>query len=331
MTSSNTTFCNGVIDNGRFQNNGVGDQYRRISVSFTGVTGVANNANFGVRILAAHYQTSGEFRQTFTPTLVATAGTWRFDNVTFEGRTDVSIPAASNFFAVNENAGVVNIPVLIANANAGAVNLTLGFSVYSNATVNSDFTWSNTLSIPANTNGTFNVPVTIIDDNIAEKAERIIVKIVSSSNANISTSNNYSIIFIKDNDYIAPIPTNELNLQLLTSFSNGAAGTNSAEIVAFDPTTDRLYIANSIGQKLDIVNFANPSAPVLLSSISMLPYGGINSVVAKNGIVAVAIENSNPQLNGSVVFFNQDGVFQKQVTVGAMPDMICFNNDMTRV
>ncbi len=144
----------------------------------------------------------------------------------------------------------------------------------------------------ANTNGTFNVPVTIIDDNIAEKAERIIVKIVSSSNANVSTSNNYSIIFIKDNDYIAPIPTNELNLQLLTSFSNGAAGTNSAEIVAFDPTTDRLYIANSIGQKLDIVNFANPSAPVLLSSISMLPYGGINSIVSKNGIVAVAVENA---------------------------------------
>jgi hypothetical protein len=82
---------------------------------------------------------------------------------------------------------------------------------------------------------------------------------------------------------------------------------------------------------LDIVNFATPSAPVLLGSISMLPYGGVNSVVAKNGIVAVAIENSNPQLNGSVVFFNQDGVFQKQVTVGAMPDMICFNNDMTRV
>jgi hypothetical protein len=75
MTSSNTTFCNGVIDNGRFQNNGVGDQYRRIGVSFTGVSGVANNPNFAVRILAAHYQLSGEFRQTSNPTLVATAGT----------------------------------------------------------------------------------------------------------------------------------------------------------------------------------------------------------------------------------------------------------------
>lgn len=331
MTSNNTNFCNGVLDNGRFQNNGVGDQYRRISVSFTGISGVANNANFAVRILAAHYQSTGEFRQTSTPTSIATAGTWRFDNVSFQGRTDVSIPSASNFFAVNENAGVVNIPIQVTNANAAEVNLNFGFSVYSNAAENNDFSWTNTMTIPANTNGTFNLPLTIVDDILAEKAERIIVKILSSSNANVSTTNNYSIIFIKDNDYVAPVATNELNLELLSSFSNGAAGTNSAEIVAFDPTTDRLYIANSIGQKLDIVNFSNPSVPVLVTSISMLPYGGINSIVARNGIVAAAIENSNPQLNGSVVFFDPNGIFLKQVTVGAMPDMICFNNDYTKV
>ncbi|MFM7006439.1 MAG: choice-of-anchor I family protein, partial [Flavobacteriales bacterium] len=129
----------------------------------------------------------------------------------------------------------------------------------------------------------------------------------------------------------APTPTNELNLQLLTSFSNGAVGTNSAEIVAFDPSTDRLYIANSIGQKMDVVNFSNPSVPVLINSISMAPYGGINSIVAKNGIVAAAVENANPQLNGSVVFFNQNGVYQNQVTVGAMPDMITFNQDYTKL
>ena len=34
MTNANTTFCNGTIDNGRFQNNGIGDRYRRISVNF---------------------------------------------------------------------------------------------------------------------------------------------------------------------------------------------------------------------------------------------------------------------------------------------------------
>ena len=331
MTSTNTTFCNGVLDNGRFQNNGVGDQYRRISVSFSGITGVANNANFAVRILAAHYQSTGEFRQTSTPTNIATAGTWRFDNVSFQGRADVSIPSASNFFAVNENAGVVNIPIQVTNANAGDINLNFGLSVYSNASVINDFSWTNTMTIPANTNGTFNLPITIVDDILAEKAERIIVKILSSSNANISTTNNYSIIFIKDNDYVAPIPTNELNLQLLTSFSNGTAGANSTEIVSFDPSNDRLYIANSIAGKLDIVNFSNPSTPVLINSISMAPYGGINSVAARNGIVAVAVENINPQLNGFVVFFDANGVFQKQVTVGAMPDMLCFNNNYTKV
>ena len=81
MTSANTTFCNGSIDNGRFQNNGLGDQYRRISVNFTSITGANNNANFGVRILASNYQSTTEFRQTSNPTLLATGGTWRFDNV----------------------------------------------------------------------------------------------------------------------------------------------------------------------------------------------------------------------------------------------------------
>ncbi len=331
MTNTNTTFCNGTIDNGRFLNNGVGDQYRRIAVNFSGIAGVANNANFGVRILAAHYQSTGEFRQTSTPSNIATAGTWRFDNVSFQGRADVSIPSSSNFFAVNENVGTVNIPIVITNANSGEININLGFSVYSNAIENVDFTWSNTLNIPANTNGTFNVPITILDDNLSEKAERIIIKLNTSSNANISTANNYSIIFIKDNDYQAPVATNEMNLQLLTSFSNGTSGSNSAEIVSFDPVSDRLYIANSIGAKLDIVNLSNPAAPVLINSISMAPYGGINSVVARNGIVACAIENSNPQLNGFVVFFDANGTFLNQVSVGAMPDMICFNQNFTKI
>jgi hypothetical protein len=63
----------------------------------------------------------------------------------------------------------------------------------------------------------------------------------------------------------------------------------------------------------------------------MAPYGGITSVAVKNGIVAVASPNANEQLDGSVVFFNTDGVFQKQVTVGALPDMITFTPDGLKV
>jgi len=332
MTASNTTFCNGTINaNGCFENSAIGDQYRRVSLDFSAIASVNNNPNFGIQILAAHYQATGQFRQTGNTSLVATGGTWRFDNVKIEGRSNISIVAASNFVQYNENIGVINVPITVTNANNSPIDLTFSLSTYSDASPNNDYTWTNTLTIPANTNGVSNLPITIIDDALSENAERIIVKISSGLNALISTTNNYQIIFIKDNDYQAPTPTNELNLNLLTSFSNGVAGSNSAEIVSFDSAVDRLYIANSIGGKLDIVNFSNPAAPLLINSISLLPYGNINSVVAHDSIIALAIESVPAQTNGKVVFMDYNGNFISQVTVGAMPDMITFNKDYSKI
>jgi hypothetical protein len=332
MTASNTTFCNGSINaNGCFENSAVGDQYRRVSLDFSAIASVNNNPNFGIRILAAHYQATGQFRQTGNTSLVATGGTWRFDNVKIEGRSNISIVAASNFVQYNENIGLINVPITVSNANSNPIDLTFSLSTYSDASPNSDYTWTNTLTIPANTNGVTNLPITIIDDALAENAERIIVKISSGLNALISTTNNYQIIFIKDNDYQAPTPTNELNLNLLTSFSNGAAGSNSAEIVSFDSDVDRLYIANSVAGKLDIVNFSNPASPVLINSVSLSAYGNINSVVAHDSIIALAIESVPAQTNGKVVFMDYNGNFISQVTVGAMPDMITFNKDYSKI
>ncbi|MFT3794893.1 T9SS sorting signal type C domain-containing protein [Flavobacterium sp.] len=87
MTAANTSYCNGSINaNGCFETNSSGDQYRRISVNLSAITGLNNNPNFGVRILAAHYQSTGQFRQCAAPGSIAgTAGTWRFDNVTVTG------------------------------------------------------------------------------------------------------------------------------------------------------------------------------------------------------------------------------------------------------
>ena len=336
-TSNSTITCNGSYDNGRFdRGNTLGqnmsDSWSRKSVDFTSISGANNNPNFGVRVVAAHFETSGQFRQANNSTVVATAGTWRFDNVRFTAApANVSITTANNFAIYDESAGTIQVPITVSNANPSPITLTFGLAIYSTASESQDFTWTNTLSIPAATNGVFNLPINIVEDQQAERAETIIVKILSGQNATVSSTNYYQIIYIKDNDYQAPVATNELKMNLLTSYSNGPIGANSAEIVVHDPTTQRLYIANSIGGKLDIVNFSNPNNPVLLNSISMAPYGGINSVTVNNGIVAVAVENTNPQLNGSVVFFNADGVFINQVAVGAMPDMITFNKDFTKL
>lgn len=246
-------------------------------------------------------------------------------------QAEVSIASASNFIQVNENAGTVTIPVTVANANALPINVQFSLSVYSNATEGVDYTWTNTFTIQPATNGVSNHTITLIDDALIENAERIVVKIASTDNGVVNATNNYRIIFISDNEVNTIASSNELNLNLLTSFSNGASGTNSAEIVAHDAQSQRLFIANSIAGKMDIVNFSNPSAPVLLSSISMAPYGNINSIAVHNGIVAVAIENVNAQSNGKIVFFDTNGVFLNEVPAGAMPDMITFTKDFQKV
>lgn len=101
MTAGNTTFCNGSINvNGCFEANATGDDYRRTSVNFSAIPATNNNPNFGVRLLAAFYQSTGQFRQVSTPSIVANpGGTWRFDNVSING-TQFPPPTASNLTAV---------------------------------------------------------------------------------------------------------------------------------------------------------------------------------------------------------------------------------------
>ena len=81
----NTTKCAGTVSGGCFvmDNGGV---FRRVTVDFTGIAGVENNQNFGIRILASHYPTTSQFRKCNDNTSQATnTGTWRFDNVNFTG------------------------------------------------------------------------------------------------------------------------------------------------------------------------------------------------------------------------------------------------------
>ncbi|MBD3581250.1 hypothetical protein [Flavobacterium selenitireducens] len=86
MTAANTTFCNGALNNGRFETDDTGDIYRRVRVDLSAITGVNNIASFGVRLLAAHYRNTGEFRRVNAPGTEASAtGTWRFDNVNLSG------------------------------------------------------------------------------------------------------------------------------------------------------------------------------------------------------------------------------------------------------
>ncbi|MBF9143708.1 choice-of-anchor I family protein [Hymenobacter properus] len=241
---------------------------------------------------------------------------------------DLGFANSTTPLIVNENAGTVAIPLSIRNAGTTASTVEAVVAPLGTATAGSDFTFASAQTItfaPGSTTATLTLP--ILDDATAEAAEYFTVRLQNPSNATLTAGATEFMVFIKDNDTQAPARTNNLRLNLLGSYQNGTSGTNSAEIVAHDPSTQRLYVANSVGGKLDILNFSTPGALTSVASVNISTYGGINSVAVRNGLVACAIENAAPQQNGSIVFFDQNGTFIKQVTVGAMPDMITFSPD----
>ncbi len=104
----------------------------------------------------------------------------------------------------------------------------------------------------------------------------------------------------------------------------------AAEISAYDPTTKRLFVVNNgTVNKIDVIDFSDPSAMKVIKSISMAPYGGaVNSVAVFDGKLAAAIESVDKQANGKVAVFKTDDYSEiKVITVGALPDMITFSND----
>lgn len=132
----------------------------------------------------------------------------------------------------------------------------------------------------------------------------------------------------------SPIFASSLNVQLrvLGTYRTNVFNQGAAEIVAYDAGTRRLFTVNGGSSQIDVLSIANPSAPTFLFSIGLTPFGRqANSVAVRNGIVAVAVEANVKTDNGQVVFFDTNGNFLRHFTVGALPDMLTFTPDGTKV
>ena len=253
---------------------------------------------------------------TITSTTFTTAGT--------------SISLDKNFIKVNENAGSLSFKINVNNPSNSTVNLVVKPAPFSTAGSN-DFTLSNQIIniTPSTTSYTVNIP--IIDDTLEEQqAEYFVVSLENPVGATL-TGDNSATIYIVDNDKAAPVPSNQIQLNYIGSFDPSGTNNSSTEIVVHDPVTQKLFTISSLTDVFDIIDFSNPNTPAVTKTVNMAPYGGITSIAVKNGILAVSSPNANPQQNGSVIFFDINGNFLKQVTVGALPDMITFTPDGTKV
>ncbi len=116
---------------------------------------------------------------------------------------------------------------------------------------------------------------------------------------------------------------------------------SAAEIVAFDPSTDRVFIVNAESGMLDIADLTSPANPTYVSSLDVagdvdnakgVTMGAVNSVSVHGGIIAAAIEADPKQDPGYVAFYqSSDLTFLGAVQVGALPDMLTFTPDGSRI
>lgn len=115
-----------------------------------------------------------------------------------------------------------------------------------------------------------------------------------------------------------------------------------AEISAFDPDSSRLFVTSSKG--LQVVELAADLSMKLLGTVE-LGSNDINSVAVKNGVLAVAVAAADKTQPGSVYLLDAgasltvaNGVISPSapfvrgsVLVGALPDMLTFTPDGTKL
>ncbi len=131
---------------------------------------------------------------------------------------------------------------------------------------------------------------------------------------------------------VCHVQAQDLELMPQSTFETGIFDEGAAEIVSYDRATSRLFFTNADANTIGILDISDPTNLTLVTNIDISTYGaGVNSCAFSNGILAVAVEADPVTDAGSVVFFNADGEFQAAVTVGALPDMVAFTPDGTKL
>ncbi len=147
-----------------------------------------------------------------------------------------------------------------------------------------------------------------------------------------------------------------LNINLIgRAVLNAQSPEGAAEIVAYQASKKWIYAINSSGDEAvvniipadtfdtaalvkdneGIVNATNLASAITLSLNENTP-GDANSIAidANNQLLAVAMAATNVDEAGQIAFYNIGGdtpVFIKNVTVGALPDMVTFSHDGAKV
>lgn len=141
-------------------------------------------------------------------------------------------------------------------------------------------------------------------------------------------------------DVITSTQTTTSGTLELTHIDSYISGNNfdtaSAEIVSYDACSDRLYVVNAEDQTVDVLEMDAMGKPSKDTTIDLtaaaknagIDIGDANSVSAKQGLVAVAIQNDNKQNKGIIALYRSDTLaLINTYEAGALPDMVALSED----
>ncbi len=301
--------------------------------NYTGIAGLTNAAVAGnvVTLTYASAFTAGTEYELTVNGITDENGIVMACEYIYSFTYNTIISFESVFVVVNEDAGTLNLQLNLEGPATASVDLVVKPAPFSTADAN-DFTLeTTTLNFTGTSALTQTITIPIIDDTTEEQqAEYFVLSLENPVGINIE-GDTFATVYIKDNDRLAPAPNHNIELDYVGSFDPSGTNESTCEIVVHDPASQRLFTTSAVAGFLDIIDFSDPTAPAVIESIDMNSYGGVTSVAVHNGIVAVASPNEEEHLDGSVVFFDVEGEFISQVTVGALPDNISFTPDGTKV
>lgn len=125
-------------------------------------------------------------------------------------------------------------------------------------------------------------------------------------------------------------------LTFLGRYESGIFDDGGAEIPTYDPMTERVFVINANAGVADVLDVSDPTGPSKVGDIdpsgdlpSGFTVGGVNSVDAYDGTVALAVEAADAQANGRVAFYEASGnnAYLGSVGVGPLPDLVTFSPD----
>ncbi len=127
-------------------------------------------------------------------------------------------------------------------------------------------------------------------------------------------------------------PAKAPKLRVLGTHASGLFNVGGAEIPAYDPVTRRSFVVNAGSATVDVLDLRNPKQPTKVGSLDIVAdlaprsVGAANSVDARFGMLAVAVEADPSQDDGWVAFYSTLTLELLAVLpAGALPDMVTFS------